>query len=187
MEEAKKNGIEYYELPVAFDALTVVVNKANPLNEISVADLKKMWAPESQGKVMKWSDVNSSWPGTSLTLFGPGADSGTFDYFTEAIVGKSKSSRGDFTASEDDNVLVQGVARDPQPASGDSGRPRAIARRAGIAQAVSELAAVERTRAASAVASRSRAAVGGGVRSCLRWERRSERQARKGRTSAPGF
>lgn len=110
MEEAKKNGIEYIELPVAFDALTVVVNPANPMREISVAELKKMWEPAAQGKITKWSDVNSSWPGDALKLFGAGSDSGTFDYFTEAIVGKAKSSRGDYTASEDDHVLVQGVA-----------------------------------------------------------------------------
>jgi phosphate transport system substrate-binding protein len=77
-----------------------------------VAELKKMWEPAAQGKVMKWKDVNPAWPDAPLKLFGPGADSGTFDYFTEAVNGKSKSSRGDFTASEDDNVLVQGVSRD---------------------------------------------------------------------------
>jgi phosphate transport system substrate-binding protein len=112
MEEAKKGGIEYYELPIAFDALTVMVNPSNPMNEISVADLKRMWAPEAQGKVMKWSDVNPAWPNQPLKLYGAGSDSGTFDYFTEAIVGKAKSSRGDYTASEDDNVLVQGISGD---------------------------------------------------------------------------
>jgi phosphate transport system substrate-binding protein len=71
-----------------------------------------MWEPGAQGKVTKWNQVNPAWPDQALKLFGPGADSGTFDYFTEAIVGKAKSSRGDFTASEDDNVLVQGVSRD---------------------------------------------------------------------------
>jgi phosphate transport system substrate-binding protein len=113
MADCKAAGIEYYELPVAFDALTVVINPKNSfLKSITVAELKKMWEPGAQGKVMKWSQVNPAWPDTPLKLFGAGADSGTFDYFTEAIVGKSKSSRGDFTASEDDNVLVQGVARD---------------------------------------------------------------------------
>jgi phosphate transport system substrate-binding protein len=98
---------------VAFDALTVVANPKNDaLKQITVAELKTMWAPEAQGKVTDWSQVNPAWPAKPLKLFGPGADSGTFDYFTEAIVGKSKSSRGDFTASEDDNVLVQGVSRD---------------------------------------------------------------------------
>ena len=113
MEEAAKNGIEYIELPVAFDALTVMVNPKNDwVKEMTVADLKKIWEPEAQGKVMKWSDVKAEWPNEPLKLYGAGADSGTFDYFTEAIVGKSKSSRGDFTASEDDNVLVQGISND---------------------------------------------------------------------------
>ncbi len=104
--------IKYMELPIAFDAMVIVVNPKNLMTEISVEDLKKMWAPEAQGKIMKWSDVNSKWPAIDLKLYGAGADSGTFDYFTEAIVGKAKSSRGDFTASEDDNILVKGVAGD---------------------------------------------------------------------------
>jgi len=114
MEDCRAAGVEYIELPVAFDALTVVINPKNTfLRSITVDELKKMWEPAAQGKVMKWSQVNPAWPDAPLKLFGAGADSGTFDYFTEAVVGKSKSSRGDFTASEDDNVLVQGVARDP--------------------------------------------------------------------------
>jgi phosphate transport system substrate-binding protein len=113
MEECQKAGIEYIELPVAFDALTVVINPKNSfIKQLSVAELKKMWEPAAQGKVMTWNQVNPAWPNQPLKLFGAGADSGTFDYFTEAITGKSKSSRGDFTASEDDNVLVQGVSRD---------------------------------------------------------------------------
>ena len=113
MGDCRKAGIEYYELPVAFDALTVVVNPKNSfIKQLTVAEMKKMWEPAAQGKVMRWNQVNPQWPDQPLKLFGPGADSGTFDYFTEAIVGKSKSSRGDFTASEDDNVLVQGVSRD---------------------------------------------------------------------------
>jgi phosphate transport system substrate-binding protein len=111
MEECKAAGVQYIELPVAFDAMTIVVNKNNPLTSISIDDLKKMWEPEAQGKVMRWNQVNPSFPDAPLALFGAGADSGTFDYFTEAVTGKSKSSRGDFTASEDDNVLVQGVSR----------------------------------------------------------------------------
>jgi phosphate transport system substrate-binding protein len=71
-----------------------------------------MWEPAAQGKITRWNQVNPAWPDAPMKLFGAGADSGTFDYFTEAIVGKSKSSRGDFTASEDDNVLVQGVSQD---------------------------------------------------------------------------
>ena len=81
---------------------------------MTVADLKKMWEPAAQGKITNWNQVRREWPNAPLKLFGAGADSGTFDYFTEAIVGKAKSSRGDFTASEDDNVLVQGVANDRQ-------------------------------------------------------------------------
>jgi len=114
MAACKEAGIKYVELPVAFDALTVVVNPKNDWlnNGITVEELKKMWEPTAQGKVLKWSDVNPKWPNEKLVLFGPGADSGTFDYFTDAINGKEKASRGDFTASEDDNVLVQGVSRD---------------------------------------------------------------------------
>ena len=113
MEDCKVAGIEYFELPVAFDALTVVINPANDfIKQMTVEELKRMWEPAAQGKVKSWKDVNPLWPDQPLKLFGAGSDSGTFDYFTEAIVGKSKSSRGDYTASEDDNVLVQGVARD---------------------------------------------------------------------------
>lgn len=113
MDDCKAAGIEYVELPVAFDALTVVINPKNTwLKQASVEELKKLWEPAAQGKVTRWNQVNPAWPDAPVKLFGAGADSGTFDYFTEAIVGKSKSSRGDFTASEDDNVLVQGVAQD---------------------------------------------------------------------------
>ena len=113
MEACKAAGVQYVEMPVAFDALTVVVNPKNDWTKvITVPELKKMWEPEAQGKITRWSQVNPAWPDEPLKLYGAGADSGTFDYFTEAIVGKAKSSRGDFTASEDDNVLVQGVASD---------------------------------------------------------------------------
>ncbi len=112
MDECAKAGIKYYEIPVAFDALTVVVNPKSKFTQLTVAELKTMWAPESQGKVSKWNQINPAYPDATFKLFGPGADSGTFDYFTEAIVGKAKASRGDYTASEDDNVLVQGVQRD---------------------------------------------------------------------------
>jgi phosphate transport system substrate-binding protein len=113
MEACKGAGIEYFELPIAYDALTVIVNPKNDwVKALTVSDLKKMWEPSAQGKVTNWNQVHSEWPNAPLKLFGPGADSGTFDYFTEAVVGKAKSSRGDFTASEDDNVLVQGVAND---------------------------------------------------------------------------
>jgi len=113
MEACKGAGIEYFELPIAYDALTVIVNPKNDwVKALTVPDLKKMWEPSAQSKVTNWNQVRSEWPNAPLKLFGPGADSGTFDYFTEAIVGKAKSSRGDFTASEDDNVLVQGIAND---------------------------------------------------------------------------
>ncbi|SDA26558.1 phosphate ABC transporter substrate-binding protein, PhoT family [Nitrosospira sp. Nsp11] len=113
MDDCKKMGIQYVEMPIAFDALTVVVNPKNDWSKtITVAELKKIWEPAAQGKITKWSQVNPTWPDETIKLYGAGADSGTFDYFTEAIVGKAKSSRGDFTASEDDNVLVQGVASD---------------------------------------------------------------------------
>ena len=113
MEECKKSGIQYVEMPVAFDALTVVINPKNDwAKTLTVAELKKIWEPEAQGKITTWNQANPAWPDEKLKLYGAGADSGTFDYFTEAIVGKTKSSRGDFTASEDDNVLVQGVASD---------------------------------------------------------------------------
>jgi phosphate transport system substrate-binding protein len=113
MDLCKEAGIKYVELPVAFDALTVVVNPKNDwIASMTVEELKKIWEPTAQGKIMKWSDVNPKWPNEKITLFGPGADSGTFDYFTDAINGKEKASRGDFTASEDDNTLVQGVTRD---------------------------------------------------------------------------
>jgi len=113
IDKCKKAGVEYIEMPVAFDALTVVINPKNSWSKtITIAELKKMWEPAAQGKITKWNQINPAWPDTKFKLYGPGADSGTFDYFTEAVVGKSKSSRGDFTASEDDNVLVQGVVSD---------------------------------------------------------------------------
>jgi phosphate transport system substrate-binding protein len=113
MDDCKAAGVQYIELPVAYDALTVVIHPDNKWAQtLTVAELKKMWEPAAQGKVKTWKQVNPSWPDQPLKLFGPGADSGTFDYFTEAVNGKSKASRGDFTASEDDNVLVQGVSRD---------------------------------------------------------------------------
>ena len=113
MEECKKSGIEFIELPIAYDGLAVMVNpKNNWVNSMAVAELKKIWEPAAERKITKWNQVNAGWPDVALKLYGPGVDSGTFDYFTEAIVGKSRSSRGDFTASEDDNVLVQGIASD---------------------------------------------------------------------------
>ena len=113
IDKCKRAGIQYIEMPVAFDALTVVINPKNNWSKtITVSELKKMWEPAAQNKITRWNQINPAWPNSEFKLYGPGADSGTFDYFTEAIVGKAKSSRGDFTASEDDNVLVQGVSRD---------------------------------------------------------------------------
>jgi phosphate transport system substrate-binding protein len=110
MDACRAAGIRYIEIPVAFDAITVVVNPKNDfVKSLTLADLKKMWEPSAQGVVVRWNQVRPEWPAEPLTLFGPGADSGTFDYFTEAVNGKSKASRGDFAASEDDNVIVQGV------------------------------------------------------------------------------
>ena len=106
-------GIEYTELPVAYDGLAVLVHPGNTwADHLTVAELRKIWEPAAQGRVLRWSDVRPGWPDRELHLFGPGVDSGTYDYFTEAIVGEEGSSRGDFTASEDDNVLVQGVSTD---------------------------------------------------------------------------
>jgi phosphate transport system substrate-binding protein len=113
MDICKEMRIEYIELPVAYDGLAVMVNpKNNWVTSMTVAELKKIWEPAAEGKITKWNQVNSKWPAEPLKLYGPGVDSGTFDYFTEAIVGKSRASRGDYTASEDDNVLVQGIASD---------------------------------------------------------------------------
>ena len=113
-ELCKKSGIEFIELPVAFDGLAVIVNpKNNWVDYLSVEELKKIWSPKAKGEIMKWSDIRADWPNKPLALFGPGTDSGTFDYFTKTINGKSGASRTDFTASEDDNVLVQGVSTDP--------------------------------------------------------------------------
>ena len=113
IEDCKAAGIQFIEMPVAYDALTVVVNPKNTwAKTMTVEQLKAIWEPAAQGKITNWKQVNPEWPDRPLKLYGPGADSGTFEYFTEAINGKSKATRGDFTASEDDNVLVQGVARD---------------------------------------------------------------------------
>ncbi len=108
MDACKEAGIQYIELPIAFDALTVAVNAKNDwVKSLTVEDLKKIWQPGSS--VKNWKQVNSAYPDKALALYGPGTASGTFDYFTEAINGKSKASRTDYTPSEDDNVLVQGV------------------------------------------------------------------------------
>lgn len=109
----EKAGVQYIELPIAYDGIAIVVNpKAAWADKITTAELKTLFAAESQGKVTKWSQVRKGWPDREVHLFGAGVDSGTYDYFTEAINGKAKSSRGDFTSSEDDNVLIQGISSD---------------------------------------------------------------------------
>lgn len=102
-------GVTYVELPVAFDGITVVVNQANPVAAIRTAELRRMWEPAAERTITNWRQVNSSWAATPLQLFGPGTASGTFDYFTDAVVGTEGSSRTDYTPTEDDNVTVQGV------------------------------------------------------------------------------
>lgn len=109
----KENKIDYLELEIGYDGLVVTVNPQNDwVKSITVAELKKMWEPEAQGKIKYWNQIRAEWPKEEIHLYGAGVESGTYDYFTEAIVGKSHSSRGDYTGSEDDNVLVQGVAGD---------------------------------------------------------------------------
>jgi phosphate transport system substrate-binding protein len=113
MDACQKAGIEFVELPIAYDGLAIAVNPKNSwASSVTTAELKTLWEPGAQAKVTRWSQVRKGWPDKDIHLFGAGVDSGTFDYFTEAINGKEKASRGDFTSSEDDNVLVQGVGGD---------------------------------------------------------------------------
>lgn len=113
MEDCKAAGITYYELPVAFDALTVIIHPSNTwAQRLTVEQLKRMWEPAAQGKITNWNQVDPSFPNRPLKLFGAGSDSGTFDYFTEAVNGKSKASRGDYAATEDDHVTIKGVTAD---------------------------------------------------------------------------
>jgi phosphate transport system substrate-binding protein len=113
IETCSKAGIEYIELPVAYDGLAIVVNPKNTwVDQVAVSELKTLWAPEAQGTILRWNQVRRTWPDREIRLFGAGVDSGTYDYFTEATVGKEGASRGDFTSSEDDNVLVQNISTD---------------------------------------------------------------------------
>ena len=113
VDACRASGINFVELPIAYDGLSIIVNPENTwANEITVVELKKIWEPKAQGKILRWNQVRPDWPAEEIHLFGPGIDSGTYDYFTQAIVGVEHSSRGDFTSSEDDNVLVQGIAGD---------------------------------------------------------------------------
>ena len=114
MDLCSENQVSFIELPVAFDALTVVVNSQNTwIDSISTAELKKIWQTSAENSITQWNQVNSQFPDKPLTLFGPDIDSGTFEYFTEAIMGESGASRSDYVSSEDDNVLVKGVQQDP--------------------------------------------------------------------------
>jgi phosphate transport system substrate-binding protein len=114
IEDCRAKGIEFYEFPIAFDAMTVVIHPRNTfIKELTIDQLRKLWEPAAQGRITHWNQIDPKWPNQRISLFGPGADSGTFEYFTEAVTGKSKSSRGDFTASEDDNILVKGVSTHP--------------------------------------------------------------------------
>jgi len=109
----KANNVSSLELKVAYDGLAVVVSPENTwCKDMTVAELKMLWEPAAQKKIMKWNQIRKEWPNQEIHLFGPGVESGTYDYFTEAVVGKAHSSRGDYTASEDDNVLVQGIKSD---------------------------------------------------------------------------
>jgi phosphate transport system substrate-binding protein len=113
LEACQQAGIDFIELPVAYDGIAIVVHPENTwVDSMTVAELKRLWEPGAQGKVTRWNQIRPSWPDREIHLFGAGVDSGTFDYFTEAIVGKEAQSRGDYTSSEDDNVIVQGVSGD---------------------------------------------------------------------------
>ncbi len=114
IKACNSSSVRYIELPIAYDALTLVVHPENTwAKSITTTELKKIWEPLAQGKITRWKQVRPDWPDQPLTLYGPGKESGTFDYFTEAIVGEAKASRSDYVASEDDDVLVQGVSKDP--------------------------------------------------------------------------
>lgn len=113
IELCKAGGVDFIEIPVAYDGLAVVVSKENTfVDYLTVEELKKIWEPAAQGKIKTWNQVRPSFPNQPINLYGAGTASGTYDYFTEAIVGKAKASRGDYNASEDDNVLVKGVSTD---------------------------------------------------------------------------
>lgn len=114
MDTCKANGVKYVEIPVAFDALTIVVHSQNQwVDSITVAELKTMWQPDAEGKVTRWNQVRSNWPDQPLNLHGADTESGTYDYFTEAIVGQAKASRSDYTAQKDDDFIVRAVRQDP--------------------------------------------------------------------------
>jgi phosphate transport system substrate-binding protein len=110
----EENGIEYVEIPVAYDGISVTVNPQNEFaSDITIEELKTLWEPAAEGRITRWNQVRSEWPDQEITLYGPGTESGTFDFFTDEVVGEEGASRSDYQASEDDNVLVQGVSGDP--------------------------------------------------------------------------
>ena len=114
MEACNQAEVRYIELPVAFDALTVVVNPENNwLDSITLKELEKIWSPAAEQEIIRWNQIRSSFPDQPLNLYAPGTDSGTFDYFTEAVIGEAGASRTDYTASEDDDILVKEVSQDP--------------------------------------------------------------------------
>lgn len=114
IQNCRQNGIDFLELTVAYDGLAVVVNPKNDwVKELTTAELKRIWEPDAQDRIVRWNQVRPEFPDHKMTLLGPGTASGTFDFFTQAIVGESGASRGDYMPSEDDHVLVQGVAGDP--------------------------------------------------------------------------
>jgi phosphate transport system substrate-binding protein len=114
MAACRQTGIAYIELPIAFDALTITVNPQNSwAKDITLAELKTLWEPSAQGKIVRWQQIRPTWPNQPIVLYGAGKDSGTFDYFTEVVNGKSRVSRTDYIASEDDEILVAGISKDP--------------------------------------------------------------------------
>ena len=144
IEACRAAGAAFVELPIALDAITVVVNPANDwLHELSVAQLRRLWEPAAEARLMRWSQLHPAFPDAPIRLFGAGADSGTFDYFTRAVMGQARASRGDYSASEDDNLLVSGVAGDPNALGyfgyaywrENAGRVRAVPIRAEDAEA----------------------------------------------------
>jgi phosphate transport system substrate-binding protein len=110
----EENGVEFIEIPVAYDGISVVVNSQNDwVSDVTSEELKTMWEPQAEGQVTNWSQVNPEWPDRELSLYGPGTESGTYEFFNEVIVGNEEEvNRSDYEASEDDNVLVQGVSGD---------------------------------------------------------------------------
>ena len=113
VESCKENGVEYIELPVAIDGVTVMVHPDNDFVQcVTIPELKFIWSPDAEDEITRWNQVRPTWPDRSMRLYGPGVDSGTFDYFTGVVIGEVQASRGDFTSSENDNVLVQGISGD---------------------------------------------------------------------------